>query len=55
MIRDLLTHLHWEYLPVLSMFLFFSVFIGAVLWVYRKESKRIYEELGALPLESENT
>ena len=50
MIREALAHLHWSYLPVISMFLFLSVFLGALAWVYRKESAAIYEEMGALPL-----
>lgn len=51
MIREVLAHLHWSTLPVISMFLFLSVFVGAVLWVFRKDSKTIYEKLGNLPLD----
>lgn len=50
MIRELLSHLHWSALPVVSMFLFMSVFFGALLWVFRKESKRVYSEMSELPL-----
>ena len=53
MIRDFLSNLHWSTLPVISMFLFISVFLGAVIWVFRKESTEVYQELGALPLEKE--
>ena len=51
MMREFLSHLHWTWLPVISMFLFMSVFVGAVIWVFRKESKEIYRDLGALPLQ----
>jgi CHASE2 domain-containing sensor protein len=53
MIRQTLAHLHWTWLPVISMFLFLSVFLGACIWVYRRESAEIYRELGALPLQKE--
>ncbi len=51
MIRDFLSTLHWSLLPVISMFLFISVFLGALIWVFRKESTQVYAELGALPLD----
>jgi len=53
MIRDFLANLHWSTLPVISMFMFLSVFIGAILWVFRKDSTEIYNGLSALPLEKE--
>lgn len=53
MIRDFLGNLHWSMLPIVSMFLFFSVFVGAVFWVYRKDSTKIYQDLSALPLDEE--
>lgn len=51
MIRELLTNLHWSVLPVVGMMLFLSVFVGLLLWVNRKGSNSIYQELAALPLE----
>ncbi len=42
------------YLIVIGFFLFFSVFIGAVFWVYRKGSKKHYDYLSKLPLREEN-
>jgi cbb3-type cytochrome oxidase subunit 3 len=42
------------YLIVIGFFLFFSVFIGAVLWAYRKGSKKHYDYLSQLPLHEEN-
>lgn len=53
MIRESLAHLHWTTLPVVSMLLFASIFVGVLIWVYRKESHRIYQEMGQLPLEKE--
>ena len=51
MIRDALAHLHWSVLPVVSMFMFMSVFIGVLIWVYRKDSNHIYKEMENLPNE----
>ena len=54
MIQESLSHLHWSVLPVVSMFLFLSVFIGVLIWVFRKESNGIYKQMGELPLEENN-
>lgn len=51
MIRETLAQLHWSTLPVISMLLFMAVFMGAWIWVYRKGSGKIYEEVSRLPLE----
>ncbi len=51
MIRELLSHLHWSALPVVSMMLFMAVFLGAVIWVFRRESQSVYAELSRLPLQ----
>ncbi len=51
MIREALSHLHWSALPVFSMMLFMAVFAGAWLWVYRKGSGRVYNEISQYPLE----
>jgi|LakMenEpi03Aug12_release.lakeMendotaPanAssembly.Ray.scaffolds.fasta_scaffold3690609_1 hypothetical protein len=51
MIREFLSHVHWSALPIVSMLLFIAVFVGAVVWVFRKESSEVYAELGNLPLD----
>ena len=51
MIRETLAHLHWSTLPVISMLMFASVFVGVVIWANRKESRSIYQEMENLPLE----
>jgi cbb3-type cytochrome oxidase subunit 3 len=42
------------YLVAIGFFLFFSVFTGAVLWVYRKGSQKHYDYLSQLPLREES-
>ncbi len=54
MIREALANLHWSYLPVVSMMMFFGVFVGVLIWVYRRESNRIYGEMGNLPLQNDS-
>jgi len=51
MIREYLAHLHWSVLPVVSMFIFLTIFVGAMIWVYRKDSTRIYKTMENLPNE----
>ena len=53
MIRELLTNLHWSTLPTLGMMLFLTLFVGCLLWVYRKGSEQIYQKISQLPLENE--
>jgi cbb3-type cytochrome oxidase subunit 3 len=50
MIREALAHLHWSWLPVISMLLFSAVFVGVLLWSYRRGSAEIYKEMSQLPL-----
>jgi cbb3-type cytochrome oxidase subunit 3 len=38
-------------LAVIGQLLFFTVFVAAVLWVFRTGSKSFYEKLAALPLD----
>ena len=49
--QDLLSQFPVPMVVGMAMFLFLSVFIGAILWVYRKESTVIYSEIEKLPLE----
>lgn len=54
MIRDWLSHLHWSTLPIITMMMFICVFVGAVIWVYRKRSGEIYAQVSRMPLEESN-
>ena len=51
MIREYLSRLHWSVLPVVSMFIFLTIFVGVMIWVYRKDSTRIYKTMENLPNE----
>jgi cbb3-type cytochrome oxidase subunit 3 len=42
------------YLIAIAFFLFFSVFLGYVFWVYRKGTKKHYDYLSQLPLHEED-
>ena len=39
------------HLTVIGLILFFSVFIGVTLFVYRKNSESVYKKISQLPLE----
>jgi cbb3-type cytochrome oxidase subunit 3 len=49
--RDVLTHFPIIDLVVAGQLIFFTVFMGALIWVYRRGSKKFYAGLAALPLE----
>ena len=38
-------------LPATGFILFFSIFIGAIIWVYRPKSQTFYKKLAKLALE----
>lgn len=38
-------------LVVVGQLLFFTIFLGALVWVFRSGSKEFYDKLAALPLE----
>jgi hypothetical protein len=38
-------------LTIIAMVLFLSVFVVAVVWTFRKDSKKLYSKIEALPLE----
>ena len=42
-------------LPSIGMILFLSVFLGMVIWVFRRNSKQIYNEMSQIPLEEERS
>lgn len=50
MIQRVLSHYHLPGLTCLGLILFMSIFIGALIWVFRKGSKNVYETLEQLPL-----
>lgn len=54
MIKEFLSHLHWSILPVVTMFMFLSVFLGAVAWVFRKGSSEEYRKISNILFSKEN-
>ena len=41
------------YLPTIGLLIFASIFIGACLWILRKDSKELYDKLEQLPFNEE--
>ena len=38
-------------LPSIGMILFLIIFLGMIIWIFRKDSKSIYKELSNIPLD----
>lgn len=51
MIKEALLKLPLSHMAELGLFLFIALFVGAVLWVNRKGSEKVYKHLEELPLE----
>ncbi len=51
--QQALAHFNDIYLIAIAFFLFLSVFVGYIFWVYRKGSKKHYDYLSQLPLRDE--
>lgn len=54
MLREVLTKFPLTGLVITGQLIFFTVFTGAVFWIFRKGSRPFYERLGRLPLGGEN-
>lgn len=50
---QVLANFTMPWLTCLGLVLFFTVFCGAIAWVYRKSGAPVYERLRSLPLEEE--
>ena len=51
MIREALSRLPLNHMAEFGLFLFVALFLGAVLWVNRKGSDKVYKHLEEMPLE----
>lgn len=49
--RDVLTHFPFMTLVIFGQLLFFAIFVGAIIWVYRKKSGAFYQHLSNMPLD----
>lgn len=50
-IREVLSHFHLPFLSCIGLLLFMGVFLGALLWVFRKGSGQFYGKMSDLPLD----
>jgi cbb3-type cytochrome oxidase subunit 3 len=50
-IREVLSHFHLPLLSCVGLLLFMGVFVGALLWVFRRGSGEFYRKLSDLPLD----
>ena len=49
--REVLTQFPLINLVIVGQLLFFGIFVGALLWVFRKGSNDFYQQLSELPIE----
>lgn len=45
MFKEVMANMNLQVLPSISLLLFFAVFIGTVVWSFRKKSSEIYTEV----------
>jgi cbb3-type cytochrome oxidase subunit 3 len=50
---EYLAHYGLTYLNCFGMLLFLAIFVGALIWVYRRSSKSFYQYMEALPLQED--
>ncbi len=55
MIREVLSHFHLPLLSCVGLLIFFAVFLSALLWVFRRSGREMYQHLENLPLQEEGT
>lgn len=53
MMREVLSQFPFTTLVLTGQLIFFSIFVGALFWVFRPGSKRTYQHLENLPFEGE--
>jgi cbb3-type cytochrome oxidase subunit 3 len=51
MFREALTDFEWTEWSVAALVLFFVVFVGIVIWAYRRSARKHYEYMSKLPLD----
>lgn len=54
MMSRTLSQFHLPWLTCIGLALFFTVFLGALLWVYRRGSAQVYESASRIPLDAES-
>ena len=52
MMAQTLSHFHLPWLTCVGLLLFLGVFLGACVWVWRKDSEAFYKRLERLPFEN---
>jgi cbb3-type cytochrome oxidase subunit 3 len=55
MIRQVLMQFDMAWLPMVGLGIFFTVFLGVLLWVFRRSARSIYAVCERMPLEKDQT
>lgn len=51
--QTVLEGFNWIYLTNFALVLFVSLFLGMLIWIFRKESKEVYREAADMPFAKE--
>ena len=51
--QSVLAGFDWTILTNIALLIFLTLFIGIVIWVFRKDSSKIYQEASSVPLGAE--
>ncbi len=54
MIRQFLAHFPYAELAIAGQLIFMTIFLGSIIWIFRKGSKDFYDKLSKLPLGGNN-
>jgi cbb3-type cytochrome oxidase subunit 3 len=52
--QEVLRHFGMTYLTIGALFIFMTLFVSVVFWLYRKNSKVFYQSVAHLPFTSED-
>ena len=53
--QEVLANFPYTWLTVVGFFLFLSVFIGMIIWVFKKDSKKHFDNCSRIPFEGERS
>jgi cytochrome c oxidase cbb3-type subunit 4 len=46
---QVLSQFNLTFFPIAGFLIFFLIFVGMLIWIYRKDAKRVYQEAQLLP------
>ncbi|MEN9722487.1 MAG: hypothetical protein RJB38_473 [Pseudomonadota bacterium] len=50
MLARVLSEFPWVWPACLAMLIFLGIFVGVIFWIFRRDSRGLYETISAIPL-----